>query len=92
MGNKNDAVKAHKVNVIIFMYTVVGGQKEDKHLLHLIIFSSFIFGNLFFPCLKSFLHVADIGQERLSLHTPCATLCIVLLAAAVEQATPIITT
>ena len=74
VGNKYDAVKAHEVNVIIFMYTAVEGQKEDKHLLHPIIFSSFIFGNLFFLCLKSFLCVADIGPERLSLHTPCATL------------------
>ena len=38
MGNKNGAVKAHKLNVIKFMCTVVGGQKEDKHLLHPIIF------------------------------------------------------
>ena len=38
MGNKNEDVKAHKVNVIKFVYTVVGGQKKDKHLLHPIIF------------------------------------------------------
>jgi hypothetical protein len=92
MGNKNDAAKADKVNVIKFMYTVVGGQKEDKHLLHPIILSLFIFGNPFFPCLKSSLYVADIGHVRLSLHTPCATLCIVLLGAVFEHATPIIMT
>jgi len=89
MGNKNDDVKAHKVNVIKFMYTVVGGEKKDKHLLHPIIFFSFIFGNLFFPCLKSFLYVPDIGQERLTLHTPRATLCSVLPRAAFEQETQI---
>jgi hypothetical protein len=74
MGNKNDAEKAHKVNVIKFMYTVVRRQKKDKHLLHPIIFFSFIFGNIFFPCLKSFLYVPDIEHERLTLLTPRATL------------------
>jgi hypothetical protein len=91
MGNKNDDVKAHEVNVIKFMYTVVGERKKDKHLLHPIIFFSFIFGNLFFRCLKSFLYVPDIGQESLTLHTRCATLCSVALGAAFEQATQIVT-
>jgi hypothetical protein len=90
MGNKNENLKAHKVNVIKFMCTVVGGQKKDKHLLLPIIFFSFIFGNLFLPCLKSFLYVPDIGPERSTLHTPRATLCSVPLGAAFELATQII--